>query len=221
MPESDQAKSNARLIASTRKALGWTQGELGKRVGSTQQTIGKIERGIIEESSLLPKIAGVLEIDLKRLIPDLAPAAEPRSLIPERDVRGNIEDLPVHVATEGGPGEIIVDTNPVTWVVRPAPLANVARAYGIIVVGESMVPEFEPGDIALVNPHLPATAGHTYVFYAEGNGETRATIKRLVRVSNGIWHVRQWNPARGRKAEFTLPRKEWGKCHRVVSKNYK
>jgi phage repressor protein C with HTH and peptisase S24 domain len=159
-----------------------------------------------------------LEIDPKRLIPDLAPSA---TLIPEREVRGQVEDLPVHVATEGGPGEIIVSTDPIAWVLRPAPLASVTGAYGIIVVGESMIPEFEPGDIALVNPHLPAVGGHTYVFYAEGDGETRATIKRLLRASNGLWHVKQWNPARGQKAEFTLSRKEWGKAHRVVSKNYK
>lgn len=221
MPESDQAKTNGQLIRSAREELGWSQGVLGKKVGSNQQTIGKIEKGIIAESSLLPKIAAILEIDLKLLIPDIAQPNGPKTLIPEREFRGDVEDLPIHVATEGGPGEIIVSTDPISWVLRPTPLANVTGAYGIIVVGESMVPEFEPGDVALLNPHLPALAGHPYVFYAEGDGETRATIKRLVRVANSFWHVRQWNPPRGQKAEFTLSRKEWGKAHRVVSKNYK
>lgn len=222
MNESDQSKINGKLIQAARTDRGWTQTELSRKVGTNQQTIDKIEAGITKQSSFLPKIASVLEMDLKRLIPDIASAeAEPRSLLPEREVRGDVEDLPVHVATEGGPGEIIVSTDPIQWVLRPAPLANVARAYGIIVVGESMTPEFEPGDVALVNPHLPPTAGHTYVFYAEGDGEARATIKRLEKVSSGVWHVRQWNPSRGQKSEFTLSRKEWGKCHRVVSKNYK
>lgn len=220
MPNSDQAKRNAELIRTEREARGWSQKKLADESGTNQQTIGKIEDAKIEESSFLAKIASVLGIDPKRLIPDLSPAPA-KTLIPEREFRGDVEDLPVHAATEGGPGEIIVSTDPIAWVLRPAPLANVARAYGIIVIGESMVPEFEPGDVALVNPHLPPVGGHTYVFYAEGNGETRATIKRLLRASNGIWHVRQWNPPKGQKAEFTLSRKEWGKAHRVVSKNYK
>lgn len=221
MSESDQAKINGRLIALRRKEQGWTQTELAKKLGVKQQTVGKLEKGEIERTSLLPKIAVVCGIELKALMPDLAAPDGPRTLIPEREIRGDVEDLPVHSAAEGGPGEIIVSTDPVSWVLRPAPLANVARAYGIIIVGDSMVPEFEPGDIALLNPHLPAVGGHTYVFYSEGDGEAKATIKRLLRSSNGLWHVQQWNPPKGQKAEFTLSRAEWGKAHRVVSKNYK
>lgn len=225
MADSDQqAKINAALVREAREARGWTQSRLAKEAATNQQTIGKIENAKTVQSSLLPKLANILNIDLQRLIPDIAPngsATGPKTLIPERDIRGGVEDLPVHAAAEGGPGEIIVDSSPFAWVLRPAPLANVVKAYGIVIIGESMLPEFEPGDIALLNPHLPPVGGHTYVFYAERDGEARATIKRLVRASESLWHVRQWNPPKGQKADFTLSRKEWGKCHRVVSKNYK
>lgn len=221
MSESDQAKTNGRLIRLRREERGWTQIQLAEKVGTTQQTIVKLEKGTIKRTSLYPKIAAVLDIELSILVPDIVAPNGPKTLIPERDIRGDVEDLPVHSAAEGGPGEIIVSSDPVTWVLRPAPLANVARAYGIIIVGDSMAPEFEAGDIALLNPHLPPVGGHTYVFYSEGDGEARATIKRLIRASNGLWHVQQWNPPKGQRAEFTLSRKEWGKAHRVVSKNYK
>jgi phage repressor protein C with HTH and peptisase S24 domain len=81
-----------------------------------------------------------------------------------------------------------------------------------------MVPEFEPGDIALVNPHLPVVLDTTCIFHAAREDEVRATIKRLRRKTGDTWYLRQWNPPEGTKAEFTLSRKEWPICHRVVGK---
>lgn len=217
-----QNRANGELIRSRREAKGWSQARLAREVGVSQQTIYKLEHGTIGQTSHLPIIAKTLQIDLHQLIPDIAPArGAVLEQVSEQEFRGDKEDLPVHVATEGGAGELIVSTDPVFWVRRPTPLANVVKAYGIIVIGESMVPEFEPGDIALVNPHLPPIAGHTYVFYAEGDGETRASIKRLVKVSSQLWHVRQHNPGDGQKHDFTLARGEWNVAHRVVAKNYK
>jgi hypothetical protein len=46
----------------------------------------------------------------------------------------------------------------------------------------------------------------------------RATIKHLIRWTESVWHLRQWNPARGENQDFTLSRREWPKCHRVVGK---
>ncbi|MBV5269014.1 MAG: S24 family peptidase, partial [Afipia sp.] len=99
-------------------------------------------------------------------------------------------------------------------------VAHVKNAYGLFVVGESMAPEFDPGDIALVNPILPAMAGKPCIFYAEKDGEARATIKRYQRATADKWHVYQHNPPRGGTHEFTLSRKEWSICHRVLGKYY-
>jgi phage repressor protein C with HTH and peptisase S24 domain len=77
----------------------------------------------------------------------------------------------------------------------------VKSAYGIIVVGDSMAPEFEPGDVALVNPTLPPRPNVTCVFYSEPpeGGHPTAQIKRLVRVSADHWHVRAIQPTNGRE----------------------
>lgn len=54
----------------------------------------------------------------------------------------------------------------------------------------------------------------------ETEGEFRASIKRLVRWTEREWHLHQFNPPAGQKAEFTLPRKGWPKALRVVGKYY-
>jgi phage repressor protein C with HTH and peptisase S24 domain len=113
---------------------------------------------------------------------------------------------------------MIISTDPVDWVLRPDPLRNVSAGYGVIIIGESMIPEFRPGDIALINPHLPAMRQETFIFYREAEGETKSTIKHLLRWTDAAWHVAQWNPPKGQKSEFTLPRKEWSKIHRVVGR---
>ncbi len=76
-------------------------------------------------------------------------------------------DFPVHASAEGGEGQIIVSSDPVDFMPRPAPLVHTVNAYGLLVVGTSMEPEYRHGDTALVNPNLPVINGEVYIFYAE------------------------------------------------------
>lgn len=216
--QDQQDTAAGEIIRTAREARGMTQAELASKVATKQQTIDKIEKGTIKHSRLFPRIALELRLDIGKLVPDLATKVQPDGLSQGPDFRSNTRDFPVHASAMGGPGEIIVSADPVSWVMRPTPLIGVSKSYGIIVVGESMIPEFWPGDTALINPHLPPERGATFVFYAEAEGEVRATIKHLLRWSERVWHVRQWNPSKGRGMEFTLSRSEWGKCHRVVGK---
>lgn len=204
-----------------REQLGMSQTALAKKVGTNQQTIGKIEQDIIKHSRFFPGIAQVLEIPINNSHPAVM---EPQQRVSPGVIPGNLltgtRDLPVHAAAEGGRGQLIVSTDPVDWELRPSHLANVKDAYGLIIIGESMSPEFEPGDIALINPHLPPIRGKTYVFYTEPeHGETKATIKRLVKYTDDQWHVRQWNPPSGDKSDFTLPRRIWTRCHCIVGRH--
>lgn len=203
------------MIRAAREARGMTQAELATRVGTKQQTVDKIEKGKINYSRFLRRIALELRLDIEKIVPEYANQPQVPGLVPDNRTGS---DFPVHAAVEGGPGELIVSSEPVSWVVRPSPLIGVSKSYGVIVVGESMVPEFRPGDTALVNPHLPPERGSTFVFFSETYGDRRATIKHLVRWSEGLWYLRQWSPPRGQKEEFTLPRSEWPICHRVVGR---
>lgn len=204
-------------LIKAREAKGLSQPGLARAVGCSQQLIGALETGTTLTTKFLPRIALVLAVNPGDLDPDwgTAPTTGP---IPERSLMTPERDFPIHASAEGGPGEIIRSSDPVDWVPRPAPVANVRNAYGLHIVGESMVPEFEPGDIALINPALPIIGNTTCIFYAEREGEARATIKRLRRATAESWHVRQWNPPAGTKEDFLLSRREWGLCHRVLGK---
>lgn len=199
-------------IRMKREARGWSQVELGRQVGISQPAIKKIEDGETRQSKFLPRIAAVLELSLNDLDPGMG--RSPNEIIPKEQMQESGRDFPIHAVAEGGAGTIIVDSAPVDWVPRPSPVARVPRAYGILIVGESMVPEFKPGETALVNPNLPVISGEIYIFYKEKEGEATASIKELRRATGTEWQVAQHNP----KREFRLSRHDWKWAHRVIGK---
>ena len=209
-------------IRRRREELRLSQADLGEQVGVSQATIDKIEAGHTARSRYLALIAVKLGLPLEEIDPGLAALSAAGALkapvIPGIELMGGDRDFPIHASAEGGQGQIIVSTDAVDFMPRPAPLAHVKGAYGLYITGESMVPEFEPGDVALVNPHLPLVNDVTCIFYGERDGATRATIKRLVRQTPEVWHVKQWNPPEGMKAQFTLARSDWQLCHRTLGK---
>jgi phage repressor protein C with HTH and peptisase S24 domain len=203
-------------IKSQREAKGWSQAQLGRLVGISQPAIKKIEDGDTQNSRFIARIAAALQLPLSELDPRL-PADPPSSVIPAQHLLGQ-RDFPIHASAEGGPGQVIVSSDAVDWMPRPAPLAHVRGSYGLLISGTSMEPEYRPGDTALINPHLPIIGDEVYVFYGERVGEARATIKHLRRATPDQWHVTQWNPPEGSKRDFVLARREWQWAHRVLGK---
>jgi len=209
-------------FVAARKAKNLSQSELATAAKVSQQLIASIETGQTRTTKYLPRIAAVLGVPPGQLdaewsnLPIRSSASGGSGHGPSSPA--NPADLPLHAAAEGGGGQIIVTSEPVDWLPRPALVANVRGAYGLYIVGESMVPEFEPGDIALVNPHLPVVPDTTCIFYGQKQDDVRATIKRLRRKTGDTWYLKQWNPPEGMKGEFTLSRVAWPVCHRVVGK---
>lgn len=204
------------MVYNARRRNKLSQEELAEQAGTGQSTIDRIEKGKFKRMpSVLPSIFKVLGLQLADIDASFAAGATatPASgqLVGERN-------LPVYAAAEAGRGALVLSSDPVDYVRRPAPLAQVKDGYAIIVVGESMVPAYEPGDSLLVHPHLPPVPGVDVVLYSEIDGEVLVTIKRLRRITETHWHLTQWNPPDGGKQEFTLARKDWQKCHRVVGK---
>lgn len=210
----------AETIRIARERQDLSQKQVADRVGMTQQSYEAIEAGRTQRSKFLPRIAKVLGLDLAELDPALK-EPETAAVIPAAELISSTRDFRVYASAEGGPGEIIRSAEPVDWVPRPAIVQHASLAYGLIITGDSMVPEFEPGDTAIVNPQFPTHGGTTCIFYTEREGEARATIKRLTRTSSDKWFLRQWNPPHGMKHDFTLSRKEWAVCHRVLGKYYR
>lgn len=124
-------------------------------------------------------------------------------------------DLPVYASAEGGGGSIIVTNEPIDFVRRPEPLLSVRDGYGCYVIGDSMSPAFEQGDLLLVHPGRPVRQGDDCVFVRDqGDGTQQALVKRLLRIAPEKWRVRQYNPPR----DFDLDRSQWQKAQLIVGK---
>lgn len=124
-------------------------------------------------------------------------------------------DLPVYASAEGGPSGMLVNSDPIDWVKRPEPLISVRNAFAVYVIGESMEPRYEQGDMILVHPTKPVRRDDDVLLYGQqGDGGRAALIKRLIRWSDSSWTVKQYNPAK----EYDLPRSEWQQAFVVVGK---
>jgi transcriptional regulator with XRE-family HTH domain len=199
-------------VARYRKERGLSQEQLARRVGVRQNTIAAIESGLTKKSKYLPDIARVLEVPLFDL--DAGEGAHRTPTIPGADLVG-ARDLPLYATVEAGEGAVVMSSDPVDEVRRPAPLATVKGAYGVIVSGESMVPALRPGDTALIHPHLPPKVEDICLFISEKNGEFIATIKEYVGQTKDHWRVKRYKPE---EKEFTLRKSEWQTCHVSVGR---
>lgn len=74
-------------------------------------------------------------------------------------------EVPVYAAARGGDGHLIITIDPIEYAAAPDSLIGVRDAYGIQIVGESMVPAYEPGDVAWVHPHKTPQRGKDCVLY--------------------------------------------------------
>jgi phage repressor protein C with HTH and peptisase S24 domain len=162
----------------------------------------------------LQALAAVLGVGVERLVGGEAPLppAESRPQAQAQLPR----DLPVYGAAQGGAeGALVVSSDPIQSVGRPDPLLTVRSGYGVYVVGESMIPAYEQGDIALVHPSLPPRRDSDVILIRqEPDGARHVLIKRLVGWTETHWRLRQYNP----EHEFELPRAEWAELQAIVGK---
>ncbi|MBL4590609.1 MAG: hypothetical protein JKY96_01480 [Phycisphaerales bacterium] len=75
-------------------------------------------------------------------------------------------------------------------------LEGVPGVYALYVIGDSMVPALEPGNLVYINPNLPASTGDIVVVQLNVPGEptSEAFIKRFQSVSKEEVTVSQENP---------------------------
>ena len=124
-------------------------------------------------------------------------------------------DLPVYASAEGGPSGMIVTHDPIDWIVRPEALANVRDGFAVYVIGTSMEPRYEHGDMIVVHPSRPVQRNDDILLLsAQEDGTFAALIKRLANWNDAAWTVRQYNPAK----EYDLPRREWQRAHVVLGR---
>lgn len=199
------------LIRERREARGWSQEELANRAGTTQQNVGRLEKGLIKHSRFIAPILSALGLDMGRAI---AQTAEPSDLIPRELLVGD-KGMPLFASTQGGDGALVINFDPIDYLKWPAPLLHVPEGFGVLVEEDSMFPVYEPSDIALVNPKLPPRRGKNCVLLGSTDGtRVKSLIKRYEGQTEGHWKVSQWNPQK----DFTLSKVDWPRCMAVVGK---
>ncbi|MDQ0392203.1 transcriptional regulator with XRE-family HTH domain [Labrys monachus] len=202
------------------QARGWRQAELAAAIGVSQPTVSRWLGGQLPDplaQERLRELIGGAYANMPALRPGLQDSGPGRPS-PARDLLGE-RDLAVFAAVEGGPGDLVVSTDPIDIVPRPWFMGAVRDGFAVLVVGESMVPAFRPGDMAIVNPRLAPMRGKEHIFMQESvDGGFIATIKHLRGWTEQEWLLRQFNPPPGGQEEFSLPRALWRRALRVVGK---
>jgi transcriptional regulator with XRE-family HTH domain len=209
---------------------------IGKRIESAMQRAGRkpvdIARHLkISESAVsqwfakdtgpksvrLSDLAAFLGTTVDYLISEVEgpPGAAPPPQ-PPLGMRANLPDLAVYASAAGGPeGAWVLSADAIAWIHRDQRLVGVRDAFACYVVGESMFPAYEQGNLLLVNPAVPPNAGDDCLLIQEApDGARYGLIKRLVRFNSTSWTVKQWNPDK----TFTLPRKQWQRALLVIGK---
>jgi len=126
-------------------------------------------------------------------------------------------DIPLYASAQGGPeGELVDTSSPVDFVRRPEILEKIRTAFAVYVVGESMSPAYEQGDMVLVNPSKAAFSGQDVILMSNSDdGACRALIKRLISRSDKRLKVREFFPER---REFELDPTDWPHIFPIVGK---
>lgn len=207
------------MVREERERRGLSQQQLADLAHTTQQSIDRIERDAVSRSRSAPEVAAALGIQFPLSPGSQANAAtQATRVVPKADLVGGA-DLPIYASVRGGSidDSLLVSPEPIDYVKRPEPLARAKNGYGLYVVGDSMEPAFRQGDLALIHPNIPPTAGDEVVVCSvDVNGEHFAVLKKLTKVTAEKWHLKQYNPPPGEPEEFSLDRKEWPVCHLVV-----
>jgi len=231
-------------VKTERKAKGWSQAELARRVtragySITQGGIAQIERRGDTEPKSIVQLAQALGLSVNWL-QSIKGDKTARPMADDDDAQLGLPEpggrrrrpadaasaaqramtgrppLQVFASAQGGSeGAMILSNEPVSWIPRDPRLEGVADAYGCFVSGDSMEPAYERGNLLLVHPSADVSPGDDCVFLREDKDGTRyVLIKRLVRRNEASWTVKQYNPAK----TYTLPRREWQKAHLVIGK---
>lgn len=204
-----------------REKANLSQGALAKKAGCKQQVVSKLESGFLAWSSHAPQLAAALGVseawirygdgaarydappnvtkqfrEPSAAQAQTAPApVKPKSVFsPPDDI-----DLPVYGVAEAlsNPDSLVISPEPVEYISRPSPLVGVPGAYGVYVAGESMIPAFRHGWIALVHPgRSPARDDDVVVILRDGNDDRYALLKTYVRNTAEGLVLAQHNPKR-------------------------
>lgn len=205
-----------------RERQGLSQSELARRLGIKPQSIQQLESGAIRSPRYLHKLAEILRVDWRELVDEAdREAAEPSQVAPESvtplpGFATMSRDLPVMGTAAGGNnGDFSQNGTIADYVRRPAVLDGVKNAFAIYLVGDSMSPRFEHGDLIIVHPGRPIVSGCDVLIELHAvDGEVgHCMVKTYLRKANGSYILRQYNPPRD---DIAVPIKRVKYIYRIL-----
>lgn len=216
-------KSVGSVLRQARKQRGYVLRQVSEVAGVSVAAVGQWERG---ENDLtmdnLRKVATFLGID-----PLAANRGELRYIDKAQDlsdVERVTETAPVDLGPEdveilgvsvgGDDGDFSLNGQTVGYARRPAGIARIRNVFAVHVIGESMVPRYEPADLLYCGGRAPVPGDDVVIeMFPKGDEAVgKAYIKRLVRRTASEIVCRQFNPP----MEMTFNPYEMKAMHRVI-----
>ena len=181
----------AERLRAARLRKGWSQAKLAEESGVSQQLISKLERGEAQATKEGPALAGALGVSLDELLlgQPPRPAGEVREgepatpYGPSPDAQpAPVRRIPVISYIQAGEPREVVDAYAMgggfemLGVSAETAAALGPHAFGLRVEGDSMAPDFKPGDYVVVDPDAPVRPGDIVV--AKLDRQNSATLKK-------------------------------------------
>ncbi|NSZ47963.1 XRE family transcriptional regulator [Agrobacterium vitis] len=139
----------------------------------------------VPRKKTLHQLAGVLECSEAWLrtgkADDATPNSEtPQDIKPPAIISSSISPAPAATTTKDVPvlgsaagslvnGSFALRDEVVDYVARPPAMSSAKGLYALFVEGESMQPQFYPGDIIFINPDRPIRPGDTVIVRSKGD----------------------------------------------------
>lgn len=205
-------------VKELRTAKGWSQAELAREVGVSQQMIFQLESGQTERTRHVVEIAralGTTPEDLQGISAvrgGVVPAAPP-------PFSSQMRDVPVYGQVVGGDGDSGADFEfngqTIDYLRRPSGIAMMRDVFGLYITGSSMFPKFEEGEPIYVSAARPPAIGDYVVielYPTEEGSNGPGYIKRLKRRTPTKIVCEQFNPPK----DIEFDREEIKSIFRVI-----
>lgn len=209
MTEDDKSEIFNRVLANRgeeirrgREARGWSQAQLAAHAGTSQQTVDRLERGVVEYSKAYPRIREVLGMDMRGYDPfpfkehdeqESRPSSAgypTASVVREMEAAQLVAKGRIPVIAFVNEEMRLVDAIP-----RVFPYEYAQGANAILITSNEMEPVLRIGDVVVLHPNIPAQIGNEVGFVVEG----RVFVRTLTEEDDDSWTVQSWNPVEHRQ----------------------
>lgn len=211
------------VIRTARKARGLVQKDVAKELGVTTAAVGQWERG--ENSLTMENLRGigvVLGIDPSaafqgelRYIEENPELVEVEQVSEPAQQNFGPRDVPIQAIAIGGDDdefEFVGDV--IDYARRPPGIAHLKNVFAVHILGTSMSPRFEPGELTYCGGRQALPGDDVVIELHPRQGETSrpGLVKRLVQRTAKEVIVRQFNPA----TELRYPASQVKTVHRII-----